>query len=258
MLVADLIFDLLLFGALLLGLTLDNLFPFSPALHGVASLIAVGLAAYVAAQDFAHALDRRGAWTQESLATAVTLSSLGFLYYFGRNNSDFILLALSITLMMSALMLLIAAVGTVSAMWQEKSGKPLAGFLFTVLGALGLGGLSGLLIIVWTGELPIALKFGLLVVGAVLWKLRDIFKPAKANTQHETTTPEADAIEHPGASWTLMPTRGRLLDRFLPVLVLGALAFVLLKQGNAVWMPGAPAVASNNEAQNSSVAPTSP
>jgi hypothetical protein len=256
MLVADLVFDILLFGALLLGLALDNFFPFSPQLHGAATLLAVGLSAYVAAQDFAQSLDRRGVWTQESLATAVALSALGFLYYFGRNNSDFMLLALSVTLMMSSLMLLIGAVGTVSAVWQEKNARPLFGFLLTVCGALGLGGLSGLLIIVLTWQnVPVAAKVGLLAIGAVLWKLRDLFKPAKANAKTESVP---DALEHPGASWTLMPARGRLLDRFLPVLILGALAFVLLKQGNSVWMPGAPAVASNNSSQNSSSVPALP
>jgi hypothetical protein len=56
-----------------------------------------------------------------------------------------------------------------------------------------------------------------------------------------------DSIEHPGARWTLMPQRGRLLDRFLPVLILGALFFLATQQsGSSLWLPASPAVASND------------
>jgi hypothetical protein len=57
--------------------------------------------------------------------------------------------------------------------------------------------------------------------------------------------------------WTLRPERGTLLDRFVPVLVVGALAFVLLAQTqrNGAW-PAAPAQASD-DAANVPVAPAS-
>jgi hypothetical protein len=43
-----------------------------------------------------------------------------------------------------------------------------------------------------------------------------------------------------------MPQRGRLLDRFLPVLILGALFFLALQQsGSSLWSPATPAVAAN-------------
>jgi hypothetical protein len=48
-----------------------------------------------------------------------------------------------------------------------------------------------------------------------------------------------------------MPQRGRLLDRFLPVLILGALFFLALQQsGSSLWSSASPAVAANGNPAN--------
>jgi hypothetical protein len=277
MVVPDLIFDIVLFGALLLALLLDNVFPFSPQLHGAVTLLAVGLATYVAAQEMSEALDRRKWWAQESLATALAIATLAFVYYFKRNDSDLALLGLSIALMMTALMVLISVIAALGTAWNEKSARPLGGLVATVLGALVLGQLSGLLVIVLTSEVSTALKAVILVVGAVLWKLRSVVLPPARNgavgatpvgqqtahgsgdTMPPTETPNTvlgydlstSSPAHPGARWALMPQRGSLLDRFLPVLILGALFFLALQQsGSSLWSPTSPAVAANDNSAN--------
>jgi phosphatidylglycerophosphate synthase len=128
MVVPDLIFDIVLFGVLLLALLLDNVFPFSPQLHGSVTLLAVGLATYVAAQEMSEALDRRKWWAQESLATALAIATLAFVYYFKRNDSDLALLGLSIALMMTALMVLISVIAALGTAWNESSVRPMEGW----------------------------------------------------------------------------------------------------------------------------------
>ncbi|HEX8235523.1 MAG TPA: hypothetical protein VF600_06165 [Abditibacteriaceae bacterium] len=277
MVVPDLLFDIVLFGALLLALLLDNVFPFSPQLHGAATLLAVGLATYVAAQEMSEALDRRKWWAQESLATALAIATLAFVYYFKRNDSDLALLGLSVALMMTALMVLISVIAALGTAWNESSARPIGGLLATVLGALVLGQLSGLLVIVLSSEVSTALKAVILVVGAVLWKLRAVVLPPARNGAvgappgNQQTVPASGDTRpgetpntvlgydlstgspaHPGARWALMPQRGRLLDRFLPVLILGALFFLALQQsGSSLWSPASPAVAANGNPTNS-------
>jgi hypothetical protein len=276
MVVPDLIFDIVLFGALLLALLLDNVFPFSPQLHGAATLLAVGLATYVAAQEMSEALDRRKWWAQESLATALAIATLAFVYYFKRNDADLALLGLSVALMMTALMVLISVIAALGTAWNEKSARPIGGLIATVLGALVLGQLSGLLVIVLSSEVSTALKAVILVVGAVLWKLRAVVLPPARNgavgspplSQQATPTNgnmvadeapntvlgyglSSSSPAHPGARWALVPQRGRLLDRFLPVLILGALFFLALQQsGSSLWSPASPAVAANGNLAN--------
>jgi hypothetical protein len=265
MVVPDLIFDAILFGVLLLAVLLDNVFP--QQLHGAASLLAIGTATYVAAQEMCDELARRKWWTQESLATALSLSTLGFIYYWWRNDSDISLLGLSIGLMMAALMVMISMIGAGSATLSNKSIAPLLGLTATATGALSLGVLSGLLIFVLTsdvGQSSILIKAVILGVGAVLWKLRENLRPPTQNemslevmsmgnpsrpapvTDRSTSTrpaatssasadssrlaaPRAMAA-HPGVRWTLMPERGTLLDRFLPVLIMGAVLYVTLQR----------------------------
>ena len=48
-----------LFGALLLGVIVDGMVP---SAHGAVSLFAVGIVLYLAAQEAAHALEKRGQW----------------------------------------------------------------------------------------------------------------------------------------------------------------------------------------------------
>ena len=105
MVVSNFIFDIVLFGALFLAALADGALPQT---FGVATLLAVGAAIYIGAQEWCDALLRWRQWTQESLSSAVALSTLGFIYFWWRNPGDFALLVLSIGLMMASLMVAIA------------------------------------------------------------------------------------------------------------------------------------------------------
>ena len=85
MILPNLAFDALLFGALLLAAAIDSAFPFT---HGAVSLLVVGGATYWAAQELYEWLLRRVGWSQESLATSLSLCTAGFLYFWLRNQSD--------------------------------------------------------------------------------------------------------------------------------------------------------------------------
>ena len=261
MIVRDSVFDFLLFGVLAMALALDTFL--GAHLHGVATVLAVGLATYLAAQELSRGLTRRTWWTQESLATSVALSAAGFLYFWRRNDADVILVALSLGFMMTSLMLLIAGVAAVGAALHDKSAQPLAGWIATFAGALALGIAAGLLILVLTSDLPYVLRFGLLAIGFAAAKMRQISKERAAvssqsstRTAHDEQAARMEAALDTGG-WTLRPERGTLLDRFVPILVLGALAFVFLAQTqrNGAW-PAAPAQASN-AAANVPLAPAS-
>ena len=263
MLVSNLVVDILLFGALLLGGALDS---FVPALHGVATLLAVGGATYIAAQEISATLDRRGQWTQESLWTSVALCVAGFIYYWWRNQSDLILLALSIGLMMASLMIAIAIISAVGAALRD-GGKALGGFVFSALGSLLLGGLAGALILALSqpaNTLSFVWKIGLVALSAIAWKWREKSLP-EAPT--ETVAPEvaANTTELPTfvqnipgvkgapqnvvatpthAQPTLVPQNGTVFDRLGPALVLGAVLLFIAANGARLAKPiSTPAVA---------------
>jgi len=265
MVVPNLLFDVILFGALLLAAILDN---GVSSLHGAASLLAVGAATYVAAQELSDALTRRHWWTQESLSTALSLSTAGFIYFWWRNDSDLALLVLSIGLMMASLMIAIAVIGGCGTALKEQSSKPLGGLLLTMLGSLLLGVLAGLL----TLNAPLIPRLLVIIAGMAWWKLRENVRPPEQNTRaQETPTanrpatpapvpgkygpprPEAaarDATAHATARWALIPQRGTLLDRFLPILLLGAVLFFTFQQAGRSFLPAAPsASASSNTAR---------
>lgn len=260
MVVRDSVFDLLLFGVLAVALALDAFF--GAQLHGMATVLAVGLATYLAAQELSRGLTRRSWWTQESLATSVALSAAGFLYYWRRNDADVVLVALSLGFMMTSLMLLIAAVAAVGAALHDKSAQPLAGWIATFAGALALGIAAGLLILVLSSDLPYVLRFGLLAFGFAAAKMREVSKSrasvapqSSTRTLNDEQKLQAEAVLSSGG-WSLRPERGTLLDRFVPVLVIGALAFVFLAQShrNGAW-PAAPAQASDTAANIPTSAP---
>lgn len=297
MVVSDLVFDIVVFGALLLALLLDNAFPFSPTLHGATLLLAVGTAAYFAAREMCAAMQRRGWWTQDSLATTVALSTTGFIYYFARNDSDLALLGLSVSLMMAALMTMISLLAAASAAWAEPSVRPVLGLVATFAGALSLGALSGLLIVVLSSDVPLPLKAVVLGVGAVLWKLREKLRPPARNTATpalptageftatgasavgtaasvaaqtaaitvggellagavDATIPARQAPEMQPITHWVMPQRGTLLDRFLPVLLLGALFFLAFRaNGPAVLLPSGPPASASNQNRQTDKAP---
>ncbi|MDQ3814096.1 MAG: hypothetical protein M3347_09100 [Armatimonadota bacterium] len=291
MVVPNLVFDAILFGALLLAALLDNTFP---SLQGTAFLLVVGTATYVAAQEMCDTLHRRSWWTQESLATALSLSTGGFIYVWWRNDSDLAWLVLSIGLMMASLMVAIAMIAALGTSLRERSGKPLSGLLMTIVGAFTLGILAGLL----TLQAPVYIKAIVVGVGVILWKLRETMRPPEENVLSREaltvglparpTTPAAPAegqltaraaaalgeaaldtaataprmmSTHPSGRWILIPQRGTLLDRFLPMLILGALLFFFAKQvGLGTLWPSAPVASasssnSTNAASNSAPQP---
>ena len=237
MVVPDFLFDVLLFGLLGVALLLDFLFP--QTFHGVATALALALITYSAAGDLSRGLARRGVWSQDSLATSVALCALGFLFFFNRNDADIVLVVLSIGLMMASLMALIAIVACVGACWHERSSAPFAGLLLTVFGALSLGIGAGMLALLLTSNLPIAWRFALVAFGFVAWKVRGMLQknanlddPTRANdTLNETSSTRLNAREASDVhqndaqhGW-ILPTRGTVLDRVLPLLILGALTF---------------------------------
>ena len=251
MVVSNGLFDALLFGLLLLGLGLDAAFP---VLHGAAFLLACGAALYVAAQEWSESLAKRGIWTQESLSTALALSLGGFLYFRGRNGSDFSLLVMSIGMMMASLMVAIATLSAFSLVLKTLKPAPLLGYATTSFGALLMGGLAGLL----TLETPVIAKAICVALAFAIWKARESFLPPAPNEANNA----ADGIAAPEINNTtpafatsstatnsaveatqqaiftqrwLIPRRGTLLDRFVPLLVLGALLILIGRNSSSFF-----------------------
>lgn len=251
MVLPNLAFDALMFGLLLLAAAIDSVLPIT---HGAATLLIVGGATYWAAQELSDALLRRVGWTQESLATSVALCSGGFLYYWYRNSSDLSLLALSIGLMMGALMVAISILAAASATVKEGSAVPIAGWFATVGSALALGVTGGVLAIVLglysSSALP--LKIGGILAAYVLWKLREKMAPPSVNPHYQEMTAQSAA---PAAALltprvALFPQRGTLLDRLFPLLVLGILLSALTKTSTQLpTSSSAVAASENGEAQ---------
>lgn len=244
-------FDALMFGLLLLAAALDSAFPIS---HGVLSLLVVGGATYWAAQELSDMLLRRAGWTQESLATSVALCVGGFLYFLLRNSSDLALLALSIGLMMGALMFSISVLAALGAAFKEGKAAPVAGWIATVIASLALGIAAGVLALS-LGSSSLALmpiKIGGILLALVLWKLREKITPPSLNPHfHEVAPTTTGAASAPMAAplvtprVALFPQHGTLLDRLFPLLVLGFLLAVLTNKDARLPFPGVPAVASD-------------
>ncbi len=268
-----------MFGLLLLAAGLDSAFPIT---HGVLSLLVVGGATYWAAQELSDALLRRAGWTQESLATSVALCAGGFLYFLLRNSSDLALLALSIGLMMGALMVSISVLAAIGTAFKEGKAAPVVGWVATVIAALALGIAAGVLALVLgvsaLSLLPI--KVGGIAGALVLWKLREKIAPPSINPHFQganalqganvlqgvpnagaeaSPSPFSAASNAPTTSAplatplattrvALFPQRGTLLDRLFPLLVLGFLLAVLTNNSAHLSLPSTPAVASDGSA----------
>lgn len=251
MVVSNLIFDVVLFGALLLAAIADGALPFT---SGVVSLLVVGAAVYVGAQEWCDALLRRRQWTQEALSTAVALSTLGFIYFWWRNQSDFALLILSVGLMMASLMVAIAVLAVFGAVFKERDLRPLAGLLLTVIGAFALGVLGGVLALFLGGGATLFAK--VLVIGLSLfgWKIRETVRPpaennlASGQAQQNGSDFDLSLPATHATRWALIPRGGTLLDRFVPVLLLGAVLFLTARQLNSpdLWNPTPPVAADPN------------
>lgn len=233
MIISSLLFDVVLFGALLIAVVVDAVLP---GLAGAVTLVVVAAAVYVAAGEFAGFLGKRENWTQEALSTGMALSALFFIYWWWRNPSDLSLLTLSIILMMTALMLTIAIISCINAMWNQKSAMPLAGFALTAMGGIILGILAGPLTLAFAATYKVLA----IIIGLVIWKARERIKPPPGKDVL-AETPETLA----GERWVLLPSHGTLLGRLLPVIMVGALLMVAAHQwGQSAALPVTPSLAS--------------
>ena len=246
MILPNLAFDALLFGALLLATAIDSAFPVT---HGAVSLLVVGGATYWAAQELAEWLLRRVGWSQESLATSLSLCVAGFLYFWLRNQSDLALLALSIVLMLGSLMLAISILGAASGALREGKATPLIGWLATALFSLLLGLAVGFVVLVLgqSGMAILPYKIGAIVGALVLWKLRETLSPPGINIHY--VAPGAQEIAPPQTErMAPFPQRGTLLDRLVPVLILGIIALVAARGSFSLNLPATPAIAAPSNA----------
>lgn len=229
MVLPNLAFDALMFGLLLLAAAIDGAFPVT---HGAVSLLIVGGATYWAAQELSDLLLRRIGWTQESLSTSVALCVGGFLYFWGRNSSDFSLLALSIGLMMGSLMVSISVLASIGGAFKEGRATPLLGWAATFVCALALGLTAGVLALVLGVASPalLPLKAGGIALALALWKLREKVAPPSVNPHFQEAAAQSVApTAAPSGRVALFPQRGTLLDRLFPLLVTGVLLMTVAR-----------------------------
>ncbi len=119
MVTPDIVFDLVLFGALMLAAMVDRVMP---ALAGGALLVVTGVWTYLSAMDLSDWLRQRRIRAHESLLTSLAISVLGVVYYtthwqahlFTTAGENLVLLVLSIVLMMTALMAAISVIAMVT------------------------------------------------------------------------------------------------------------------------------------------------
>lgn len=249
MVLPNLAFDALMFGLLLLAAAVDSTLSIT---HGALSLLIIGGATYWAAQELSDSVLRRVGWSQESLATSVAVCSGGFLYFLLRNSSDLALLALSIGLMMGALMVSISVLAAFSGAFKEGTATPVMGWLVTCGSSLALGLAAGTLAIAMgldsASLLP--LKIGAVIVALVLWKVREKVAPPSVNPHFQEATTQDVASLPIQSRVALFPQRGTLLDRLFPMLVVGVLlAAVSRREGPSRVTPGAVATSESGEAQ---------
>lgn len=237
MVVSNLIFDVIFFGVLLLTALVDGALPQT---LGMATLIAIGCAVYVSTQEWCDFLWHRRQWTQEALSSAVALSALGFIYFWWNNQSDFVLLILSIGLMMASLMLAIALLAAFGTAIKEQSAHPISGLLLTVIGA-AVFGISGGVLTLFLGSSATLLSQVLVIgLGFLVWKVRETVRSPEKNIHASGEAPfenisgtELNLPTSHAFRWALIPRRGTLLDRFVPVLFFGVLLFLIAYQTNS-------------------------
>ena len=234
-------FDALMWGLLLVAALVDGTFPQS---HGFASLLVLVGATYWAAQELGEFLTRRVGWSQESLATSLAPCAALFIYFIGRNSSDFSLLLLSIALMMGSLMVTISLLAAISMLVREGRSVGITGWIATSILSLCLGVAAGVAaILLGQDQISLILKIGALVGAFALWKTREMLSPPPINP-HAALSVENGAASAPVRP-ALFPQRGTLLDRLIPVALLGVLlAFAVMRGTFSLGGLNQPAVAS--------------
>lgn len=257
MILPNLAFDALLFGLLLIAAAIDSAFPIT---HGAATLLVAGGATYWAAQELSEWLLRRVGWSQESLATSASLCVAGFIYFWFRNQSDLALLGLSIGLMMGSLMLAISILAAAGTVVREGRATSLAGWIADAILSVVLGATAGLLILVLgqSGTESLPLKLGGIAGAFALWKLRESLAPPAVNAHY--IAPSSQEIAPPQTQRpALFPQRGTLLDRLVPLLILGIISLFAARGLISLQMPTTPAIAApNNAAPDSNAATDAP
>ena len=248
MILPNLAFDALLFGLLLLAAAIDSAFPIT---HGAASLLVAGGATYWAAQELAEWLLRRVGWAQESLSTSLALCVAGFVYFWFLNQSDLALLALSIGLMMGSLMLAISILAAGGATIREGSATPIIGWIAQSALSIVLGVAVGLLVLVLgqSGLASLPFKIGGIAGALVLWKLRESLAPPALNA-HSAAPTEGEIAPPPLQRVAPFPQRGTLLDRLVPLLILGLISLIAARGTLSLSVPVTPAIAAPNSPQN--------
>jgi len=232
MILSDLFFDALMFGALALAIVCDALVPAS---WGAATLLVLGFYIYLVAEDGAE-IARRAGWGQESLASGVAVSTFGFIYFWWRNGSDTAATALHICLMLSALMALIGIVAAIAAAAHERSARPILGLFATVGIAFAIGALGGVSLLFLTGKAALVVKLAIVAAALVIWLLRARQSAPAAGTVAPSTVENAPASKRNEATnkiaedaarapRLLRPQTRLALDRLAPILILGALAY---------------------------------
>jgi hypothetical protein len=195
-------------------------------------------------------------WENPNAAVVGARETAGFIYFWWRNQSDFILLLLSIGLMMASLMVAIATLAALGSTLKDKSPAPIGGWILTVLVAFVLGIQGGVLALFLGGGATLFAKVLVLGISLFGWKIRETLRPPQPNfrAQHaaDPASPASSDFDLSlPATQTqhtfLIPQRGTLLDRFVPVLVLGAILFVAARQIKSpdLWTPTPPASADN-------------
>ncbi len=254
MVLPNIAFDALMWGLLLVAALVDGALPNT---LGFASLLIVVGATYWAAQELAEFITRRMGWSQESLATSLATCAAIFVYFAGRNSSDFSLLILSVALMMGSLMVTISLLAATGLLLREGRGAGLGGWVVTSLLSLVLGIAAGVVaIVLGLSNEFLVYKIGVLVGALVLWKVRELVSPPSANP-HATlaTSPE---VAQTAVRPALFPQRGTLLDRLIPVAILGLILALGLRGTLSLNALNPPAVASQNTGASTNTDITAP
>ena len=235
-------FDALMWGLLLVAALVDGAVP---ATHGFISLAVVVGATYWAAQELGEFVTRRLGWSQESLATSLATCSAIFVYFVARNSTDFALLVLSIALMMGSLMVTISLLSALGLLIREGRTIGILGWFITSFMSLFLGVAAGVAaIMLGLSNQFLPQKIGILLGALVLWKVRELISPPPANP-HAALASGNEVATAPVRP-ALFPQRGTLLDRLIPLTILGVILALGARGTLSLNALNPPAVASQN------------